>query len=83
MVYFQGAMAKPTKPTNPEPAAQEDWDGLFDGPEAPDAPAGDTMPKRARGLPTQNGGAMRSVFAYLLDEDAPPPPPSPPPKRRK
>jgi len=46
------------------------WDGAA-GP--PDAPAGASMPPRAAVLPTQNGQAMREVFAHLLDEDAPPP----------
>jgi hypothetical protein len=61
----------------------EEWDGAFDGPDAPDARPADAMPARAARLPTQNGTAMRAVFAYLLDEDAPPPPPPPARGKRK
>jgi hypothetical protein len=56
-----------------------DWD-FRAGPAVPDAPAGETMPRRASRLSSQDGAAMRSVFAYLLDEEPAPaasPPPSP------
>jgi hypothetical protein len=56
-----------------EPA---EWDGAYLV--APVDDEVDTMPRRAAGLPTQNGGAMRAVFAYLLDEDPPPVEASPP-----
>lgn len=71
-------MAKDKRP----PAA--DWDEPY-GPVVPDAPAGQSMPPRAARLPSQNGPAMRTCFAYLLDEDpAPaPPPPSPSSKKRR
>lgn len=59
-----------------------DWD-FRAGPVVPDQPAGETMPRRAAGLANQNGPAMRSVFAYLLDEDAPPPPEASRPGRSK
>ncbi len=58
------------------------WD-FAAGPSVPDdAPAGETMPRRAARLPTQNGTAMRDVFAYLLDEDSAAPPAAPPRKRK-
>lgn len=47
-----------------------EWDGSYD-PDGPDPV--DAMPRRAKELPSQNGIAMRAVFAYLLDEDGPPP----------
>jgi hypothetical protein len=53
-----------TKP----PMEGNDWDGSYIVPD--DAPAGETLPKRAARLPTQNGPAMRDVFAYLLDEES-------------
>jgi hypothetical protein len=60
------------------------WDGAAGPPEA-GRPAGEPMPRRAAGLPSQDGPAMRAVFAYLLDEDAAPPasPPAPSPKTRR
>lgn len=67
---------KRSERTEPE----REWDGALDV-EVTDPV--DTMPKRAKDLPTQNGGAMRAVFAYLLDEDAPIPPSPPPVKAAK
>lgn len=63
-----------------------EWDGSYDVEVEPTAEA--PMMKRAKTLPTQNGSAMRAVFAYLLDEDDAPPPagppaPAPAPKGRK
>jgi hypothetical protein len=55
----------------------DDWD--LEYPKA-DAPADQTMPKRAAGLSTQNGPAMQAVFSYLLDDV---PAPEPDPKKRK
>jgi hypothetical protein len=74
---------EPARTTAPAGADQSgnDWD-FRAGPSVPDRPAGETMPRRAAKLPNQNGNAMRSVFAYLLDEDAPPPPESPAPRPR-
>jgi hypothetical protein len=74
-------------PDPPTPTAAEDdlWDP-YAAPEVPaDAPAGETMPPRAARLASQNGPAMRAVFAYLLDEDdaLPPPAPAPAPERKK
>jgi len=67
-----------TKRNRPE---TEEWDGEYVV--EPVSDEVDAMPKRAAGLPTQNGSAMRAVFAYLLDEDAPPAPPPPPKATRK
>jgi hypothetical protein len=53
------------------------WDWTPGPPNLDETPAAPPMPKRAQGLPTQNGGKMRDVFAYLLDEDAAPPPAAP------
>jgi hypothetical protein len=66
-----------------QPADGNEWDGSYFLPD--DAPAGETLPKRAARLPTQNGPAMRDVFAYLLDEDsaAPTAGPAPAAKNRK
>jgi hypothetical protein len=57
-----------------------EWDGSYD-PDGPDPV--DAMPRRARELPSQNGTAMRAVFAYLLDEDSPAATPAPPAKGKK
>ena len=56
------------------------WD-YTSGPPVDDRPAGETMPRRAATLANQNGPAMRSVFAYLLDEDSAPIEPPKPKKR--
>ena len=61
----------------PEP---EEWDLDY---VSASAPADQTMPKRAAKLPTQNGPAMRAVFAYLLDEASPPPAPEPEPTKKR
>jgi hypothetical protein len=74
-------MAKTRKGSPPPDAV--DWDGAFDGPDVPDASAAEAMPARAARLPTQDGAAMRAVFAYLLDEDAPEPPLAPPARGRR
>ncbi len=59
----------------------EDWDLNYPG---VDAPADQTMPKRAAGLTTQDGAAMRAVFAHFLDDaPAPPPPPADAKKRKR
>ena len=78
-------MAKERRPAPSSTLASTpggDWDEPY-GPQVPDAPAGASMPPRAARLPSQNGPAMRNVFAYLLDEDPAPLPPPPPGKKRR
>jgi hypothetical protein len=70
-------MATTKRPRAPEPPRGDPnadrsgngWD-YTSGPPDVDRPAGETMPRRAAALANQNGPAMRSVFAYLLDEDS-------------
>jgi hypothetical protein len=67
----------PVGPPEPPPVDTGPWEDYAPEAAAPaaGAPAVAAMPPRAAKLPTQNGQAMRTVFAYLLDEDDPPPPP--------
>jgi len=70
-------MATTKRPRAPEPPRGDPsadrsgngWD-YTSGPPQTERPAGETMPRRAAALANQNGPAMRSVFAYLLDEDS-------------
>jgi hypothetical protein len=64
------------------PPADDAWDP-YAAPAPVDGGAGDSMPPRAARLPSQNGKAMRTVFAYLLDEDDAPPPSGPERKKRR
>ena len=80
-------MATTKRPRAPDPRPGDPsadrsgngWD-YTSGPPESNRPPGETMPRRAAGLANQNGPAMRSVFAYLLDED--PAPIEPKPRKR-
>jgi len=74
-----GPAGPPDDPDTDKSGNAWDWSS---GPPVPAAPAGETMPRRASGLASQNGPAMRSVFAYLLDEETAPTPEPAKPKKR-
>lgn len=74
-------------PPQPPPGVPEEdpWDP-YAAPapvQSADGKAAESMPPRAAKLPSQNGTAMRTVFAYLLDEDDGPPPSGPPRKKKR
>jgi hypothetical protein len=72
MAFFKrGRTPEPDSPRG-DPKADRSGNGwdYTSGPPDSNRPAGETMPRRAATLANQNGPAMRSVFAYLLDEDS-------------